>query len=46
MSYTIGLIGYGRIGRDLAGRVAADPDFDLEYVYVRWPADYTESYNE
>jgi aspartate dehydrogenase len=35
MSYTIGLIGYGRIGRDLAGRVAADPDFDLEYVYVR-----------
>jgi aspartate dehydrogenase len=35
MTYTIGLIGYGRIGSDLVDRVAADPDFDLEYVFVR-----------
>jgi aspartate dehydrogenase len=35
MTYTIGLIGYGRIGEDVAERARADPDFDLEYVYVR-----------
>jgi aspartate dehydrogenase len=37
MSYSIGLIGYGRIGADLAARARSDPDFDLEYVYVRSP---------
>ncbi|ELZ44291.1 phycocyanobilin lyase subunit [Halorubrum coriense DSM 10284] len=26
--------------------VEAAADRDVEYVYVRWPADYTESYNE
>jgi aspartate dehydrogenase len=35
MTYTIGLIGYGRIGEDVAERARADPDFELEYVYVR-----------
>jgi len=35
MTHTIGLIGYGRIGTDLAERARADPDFELEYVYVR-----------
>lgn len=37
MTYSIGLIGYGRIGADLAKRVQNDPDFALEYVYVRSP---------
>jgi aspartate dehydrogenase len=37
MTYDIGLIGYGRIGRDIAERAQADPDFDLAYVYVRSP---------
>ncbi|MFB6079561.1 MAG: aspartate dehydrogenase domain-containing protein [Haloferacaceae archaeon] len=35
MTHTIGLVGYGRIGRDLAERVEAAPDVDLAYVYVR-----------
>lgn len=35
MSYRIGLIGYGRIGEDIADRVRADPNFELAYVYVR-----------
>ncbi|MFB6221294.1 MAG: aspartate dehydrogenase domain-containing protein [Halolamina sp.] len=35
MSYTVGLIGYGRIGEDLADRVRAAPEFELAYVYVR-----------
>ncbi|MEF8800508.1 MAG: aspartate dehydrogenase domain-containing protein [Halolamina sp.] len=35
MTYTIGLIGYGRIGVDLADRVRANSEFDLAYVYVR-----------
>ena len=35
MTYTVGLIGYGRIGTDLAERARADPEFELEYVYVR-----------
>jgi aspartate dehydrogenase len=35
MTYSIGLIGYGRIGEDLVDRVRANPEFDLAYVYVR-----------
>jgi len=35
MSYRIGLIGYGRIGKDFADRVRADSAFELAYVYVR-----------
>ncbi|ESS10720.1 MAG: putative dinucleotide-utilizing enzyme [uncultured archaeon A07HR60] len=35
MTHSIGLIGYGRIGSDIAERVRADPDFELEYVFVR-----------
>lgn len=38
-TYDIGLIGYGRIGRDLAERIEADPDFALAYVLVRSPTD-------
>lgn len=33
--YTIGLLGYGRIGRALADAVDADPAFELDYVLVR-----------
>lgn len=35
MTYAIGLIGYGRIGRDLADRIRAAPDTELAYVLVR-----------
>jgi aspartate dehydrogenase len=35
MTHSIGLVGYGRIGRDLAERIRAAPDTDLAYVYVR-----------
>ena len=35
MGYSVGLIGYGRIGEDIADRVRADPEFELAYVYVR-----------
>jgi aspartate dehydrogenase len=35
VTYSIGLIGYGRIGEDIAGRARADPEFELAYVYVR-----------
>jgi len=35
MTYTVGLVGYGRIGTDLVERARADPAFELEYVYVR-----------
>lgn len=35
MTHTIGLIGYGRIGRDLVERIEAAPDVELAYVYVR-----------
>lgn len=34
---TLGLLGYGRIGRALADYVAADPAFELDYVLVRSP---------
>lgn len=37
MPHEIGLIGYGRIGEDLADRVRAAPDTELAYVYVRSP---------
>jgi predicted dinucleotide-utilizing enzyme len=33
--YRIGLIGYGRINRDIAERVQAADDTELGYVYVR-----------
>lgn len=35
MTYTVGLIGYGRIGADLAERVRAASEFKLAFVYVR-----------
>lgn len=35
--YTLGLLGFGRIGRALADYVAADPAFELDYVLVRSP---------
>ncbi|MFB6281969.1 MAG: aspartate dehydrogenase domain-containing protein [Haloferacaceae archaeon] len=35
MTHTVGLIGYGRIGRDLADRIEAAPDTELAYVHVR-----------
>lgn len=34
-TYTVGLLGFGRIGRALADYVESDPDFELEYVLVR-----------
>jgi aspartate dehydrogenase len=34
-AYTIGLLGFGRIGRALADYVESDPDFELDYVLVR-----------
>jgi aspartate dehydrogenase len=37
MPHQIGLIGYGRIGTDLAERIRAAPDTELAYVYVRSP---------
>ena len=37
MIHEIGLIGYGRIGEDLATRIRAAPDTELAYVYVRSP---------
>lgn len=33
--YEIGLLGYGRIGRSLADYVESDPDFELDFVFVR-----------
>jgi aspartate dehydrogenase len=33
--YSVGLLGFGRIGRALADYVESDPDFDLGYVLVR-----------
>lgn len=33
--YTIGLLGFGRIGRSLYSHVESDPDFELGYVLVR-----------
>ena len=38
-NYTIGLLGFGRIGRALADYVESDPDFELGYVFVRSPKD-------
>jgi aspartate dehydrogenase len=35
MTYSVGLIGYGRIGTDLAERARADPEFELAYVFLR-----------
>lgn len=35
MTHRIGLIGYGRIGSDIADRVRDAPDTELGYVYVR-----------
>lgn len=35
--FTLGLLGYGRIGRALADYVEADPAFELDYVLVRSP---------
>lgn len=37
MTHEIGLLGYGRIGTDLADRIRAAPDTELAYVYVRSP---------
>lgn len=34
-THTIGLLGFGRIGRNLADYVESDPDFELGYVLVR-----------
>lgn len=34
-THTIGLVGYGRIGTDIADRVRDAPDTELGYVYVR-----------
>jgi len=33
--HTVGLLGFGRIGRALADSVETDPDFELDYVFVR-----------
>lgn len=33
--YTIGLLGYGRIGQALYDYIQADPDFELGYAFVR-----------
>lgn len=38
-TYTVGLVGFGRIGRALADRVESDPAFELGYVLVRSPTD-------
>lgn len=37
--HTVGLIGYGRIGSDLADRIESAPDVELAYVYVRSKTD-------
>lgn len=34
-SYTIGLLGFGRIGKALYEYISEAPDFELEYAYVR-----------
>lgn len=34
-TYTIGLLGFGRIGRALYGYIQADPAFELDYALVR-----------
>jgi aspartate dehydrogenase len=34
-NHTIGLLGFGRIGRWLSDRIRADPAFELEYALVR-----------
>lgn len=34
-TFTIGLIGFGRIGRALYNYIESDPDFELGYVFVR-----------
>jgi len=34
-THTVGLLGFGRIGRALSDYVEADPDFELGYVLVR-----------
>jgi aspartate dehydrogenase len=34
-TYTLGLLGFGRIGRALAEYIESAPDFELEYVLVR-----------
>ncbi|WP_276302286.1 aspartate dehydrogenase domain-containing protein [Halorussus lipolyticus] len=34
-TYTLGLLGFGRIGRALAEYVESAPDFELDYVLVR-----------
>ena len=33
--YTIGLLGFGRIGQAIYDRICADPEYDLGYVLVR-----------
>jgi aspartate dehydrogenase len=38
-TYTIGLLGFGRIGSALADYIESDPDFELGYVFVRSPKD-------
>lgn len=38
-TYTIGLLGFGRIGRALSDYIESDPGFELEYVLVRSPKD-------
>lgn len=35
MTHTVGLVGYGRIGRDLADRIGESDDTELGYVHVR-----------
>jgi aspartate dehydrogenase len=35
--YTVGLVGFGRIGRALYDRVESAPDFELAYAFVRSP---------
>lgn len=34
-THTVGLLGFGRIGRALRDRIEADPAFELGYVFVR-----------
>lgn len=36
---TIGLIGFGRIGRSLYGQIQADSGYELAYAFVRSPKD-------
>ena len=35
--YTVGLVGFGRIGRALYDRIESAPDFELAYAFVRSP---------